>query len=531
MVSFDRRGFLALGAGLASGFGAVGASANGSRAAQPALDPIEREALRRFLAQTSVPLWQGSELAARRLEALRLAIAEAERHGLEPEAYDPAGLHSGSADPTALEAAAGAAFLAFARDLGRGRPIPGLPPRPAEPFEEPARLLERLVRAADPAAFFAGLAPATPRYARLVTLLGELRAVAARGGWTRLPPVDGKVEPDREHPAVRALRRRLAETDGFDGPLEGDRLDPPLVAALERFQARHGLLADGVLGQRTVAALAAPVEWRITQTILALERLRRLPPNREPRWLLVDIAGFRLEAIDEPLPGREEVVLESPIIVGTRYDQTPELTARAVALTLNPYWHVPRSIAVKEILPDVRKDPGWLARNEMAVFDRAGHRVDPSTVAWWALGPGNFPYRLRQDWGPKNPLGRIKLEMPNRYDVYLHDTPRKDLFARTQRTFSHGCMRVARMHELAALLLAEQGCDLARIEAAIEVSRGPRTIPLRTRPLVHVTYLGAVVDADGTVRFRDDVYGRDARLARQLGLASQFARLRGESTA
>jgi murein L,D-transpeptidase YcbB/YkuD len=145
--------------------------------------------------------------------------------------------------------------------------------------------------------------------------------------------------------------------------------------------------------------------------------------------------------------------------------------------------------------------------------------VDPNAVDWWALGPGNFPYRLRQDWGPKNPLGRIKLEMPNRYDVYLHDTPRKDLFARTQRTFSHGCMRVARMHELAALLLAEQGWDLARIEAAIEESRGPRTIPLRTRPLVHVTYLGAVVDADGTVRFREDVYGRDARLARQLGLA------------
>jgi murein L,D-transpeptidase YcbB/YkuD len=519
MVSFDRRAFLALGAGLASGFGAVGASANGHRSRGPALDPVEREALGRFLAQTSAPLWHGSDLAARRLAALRLAIAEAERHGLEPEAYDPAGLQSGSANPEALEASASAAFLAFARDLGRGRPIPGLPPRPPEPFEEPQRLFERLMRAADPAAFFAGLAPATPRYVRLVTLLADLRAVAARGGWTRVPPVDGKIEPGQAHPAIVALRRRLAETDGFDGPFEGDRLDPLLAAALERFQARHGLLADGVLGRRTAAALAAPVEWRIIQTILALERLRRLPPNREPRWLLVDIAGFRLEAIDEPLPGREDVALESPIIVGTRYDQTPELTARAMAVTLNPYWHVPRSIAVKEILPDVRKDPGWLERNEMAVFDRAGQRVDPNAVDWWALGPGNFPYRLRQDWGPKNPLGRIKLEMPNRYDVYLHDTPRKDLFARTQRTFSHGCMRVARMHELAALLLAEQGWDLARIEAAIEESRGPRTIPLRTRPLVHVTYLGAVVDADGTVRFREDVYGRDARLARQLGLA------------
>jgi len=518
MLACERRRFLALTAGLAALGRARDGRANGYRVVRPFLDPAEQAALRRFAAQTRAPLWSGSALADRRLLALRKAIETAERHGLDPEAYDPAALDGRGADPSVLEAAAGAAFLAFARDLARGRPIPGLPPRPAAPGEEPEALLHQLARASDAAAFLDRLAPATPRYARLVSLLAELRATAARGGWARVPPVEGKVEPGEAHPVIPALRRRLAETDGFEGPLDGELLDPPLVTALRRFQERHGLEPDGVLGRRTAAALAAPIEWRIGQVILAMERLRRLPPDRGPRWLLVDIAGFRLKLVEEPAPGQERVLLKSPIIVGTRYNQTPELTARAVAVTLNPFWQVPRSIAVKEILPDIRKDPTWLARNEMVVLDREGRRVDPATVPWHSLGPNNFPYRLRQEWGPKNPLGRIKLEMPNDFDVYLHDTPKKELFARSQRTFSHGCMRVARMHELAALLLAEQGWDRERIEAAIEESRGPRTIPLRTRPLVHVTYLGAVVDADGTVRFREDVYGRDARLAPLLDL-------------
>lgn len=521
MHRIDRRRLLILGAGLAGTAVPSALRANGDRADRPRLDAEERAALDRFRARPgAMPLWHGSAAAERRAEALLAAIGAAERHGLEPEDYGFEELLRLRADPARFEPAASAAFLAYARDLARGRPLPGLPPRPAEPAEAPAALLDRMGLAPDPTALLVGLAPATPRYGRLLPLLAELRAVAARGGWTPVPAPERKVEPGERHPAVPALRRRLAETDGFAGPLDGEELDPPLVAALLRFQERHGLEPDGVFGRRTAAALARPVAWRIAQVILALERLRRLPPERRPRWLLVDIAGFRLELIEEPEPGRETVLLESPIIVGTRYDQTPELTVRGVALTLNPYWNVPRSIAVEEILPEVRKDPTWLARNETIVLDRDGRRVDPATVDWRALGPGNFPYRFRQDWGPKNPLGRIKLEMPNRFDVYLHDTPKKELFARAERTFSHGCMRVARMHELAALLLAEQGWDLARLEATIAAG-GPRTIPLRTRPLVHVTYLGAAVDPDGTVRFRADVYGRDTRLAAALGLSPE----------
>ncbi len=490
--------------------------ANGPDGPAFALEPAERDALRGLGADRRAGIWSGGAAAERRLRALLVALGKAPEHGLAPRTDTIEWLAALRGDPARLETAASAAFLVLARELARGRALPGLPPRPASAEEVPARLLERAGRSQDIDALLESLAPATPRYARLRRLLAELRNVAAAGGWPPVPPIAGKLEPGDRDPAVPALRRRLAVTDGFEGPLDGEELDPPLVEALRRFQARHGLEPDGVWGRRTSAALAAPVTWRIVQVVLAMERLRRLPVERGPRWILVDIAGFRVELLDEPEgPASERTVLESPIIVGTLYNQTPEFTAQVRAVTLNPYWHVPRSIAVQEILPEVRKDPGWLERNEMVVFDREGRRVDPWTVPWGELGRHRFPYRLRQDWGPKNPLGRIKLEMPNPFDVYLHDTPKRELFARTVRTFSHGCIRVARMHDLAALLLAEQGWDRVRIEAAIEAG-GRREIGLRRPVMVHVTYLGATIDADGTARFREDVYGRDTRLARAL---------------
>ncbi len=516
MRSLPRRGLLALAGGLL--WIPRSPRANGDLAT-PYRQPREWRAVDQFLAdRRGMRLWSGDSRAEARLAALLQALEQrAFEHGLDPSSYAPHRLAAWRTEPERLEREASLALLAYALDLRLGRALPNLPPRPPTPEESPRSLLEAAFAAPDLGRWLEGLAPQTPRYARLRALLAELRTVERRGGWTRVPLPPDKLEPGDRHPAVAALRRRLAETDGFLGPLDGDELDPPLVAALQRFQKRHGLDPDGVIGKRTAAALAAPVEWRIAQVILAMERLRRLPPERGRHWLLVDIAGFRLELVEESHAGQEHVLIESPIIVGTRYTQTPELTTRVRAVTLNPFWHVPRSIAVKEILPEVRKDPSWLERNEMAVFDREGQRVDPASVPWGELGPNRFPFRLRQNWGPKNPLGRIKLEMPNPFDVYLHDTPKRELFARTVRTFSHGCIRVARMHELAELLLAEQGWDRARIEAAIEAG-GPRTISLRNPVLVHITYLGAAVDADGTVRFRDDVYGRDAALARALGL-------------
>ncbi len=487
-------------------------------AAAPALLPDERAALRAVGPEPG--LWSGSAAAAARLEALLATLDRAAEQGLDPQAYDPAGLHRlarSGGDPAALERAATAALLAYAREVRRGRDLPRLPPRPPLPGEEPAALLRALAAVSEPAAWLAGLPPPTGRYARLVGLLAELRVVAAGGGWTPLPPLP-RLAPGDAHPGVPTLRRRLRETGDLVGPGEGETIDAPLAEAIRRFQARHGLEPDGILGRRTLAALAVPVEARIRQVILALERRRRVPPELGPRHLLVNIADFALKVVDRVAgPRAERTVLTRPVIVGTRWHQTPIFAARLSEVVLNPYWNVPRSIAVDELLPQIRKDPGWLARNRMVVLDEAGRRVDPDAVAWSGLGRGRFPYRLRQEPGEENALGRIKFEMPNPHAVYLHDTPSRELFGRAVRTFSHGCIRVAEPLGLAELLLAPQGVDRAALEAGIATG-ARRAIRLADPPLVYVTYLTAFVNADGTVQFRDDVYGRDERLARQLRL-------------
>lgn len=513
MAAIDRRRLLALGPGALALAGRATRAAAGPE--PPRLLPGERAALRAFPER----LWTGSRAAEARLDRLLELLAAAEAEGLEPRAYGlealAAARFEGPLEP--LERAASAAFLAYAREVRRGRDLPGLPPRPVTPDEEPAALLAAAARTGDPGALLAGLPPLTARYARLKDLLAELRAVAARGGWTPVPPLPRLASGDT-HPGVPTLRRRLRETGDLVGPEEGEQVDEALLAAIRAFQARHGLEPDGVLGRRTAAALAVPVETRIRQVILALERCRRFPLDPGPRHLFVNIADFSLEVVDRVAGARgERTVLTSPVVVGTVFHQTPTFTARSREIVLNPYWHVPRSIAVGELLPKIRKDPGWLARERMVVLDAAGRRVDPRAVDWASLGPGYFPYRLRQDWGEGNPLGRIKLEMPNPYGVYLHATARPELFDRPVRTFSHGCIRVAAMADLAALLLADQGFDRAALEAAIQAG-GPRRIPILDPPLVHVTYLTAFVDAAGRAQFRDDVYGRDARLARSLGL-------------
>lgn len=486
--------------------------------AGPRLLPDERAALRALGPEPG--LWGGAPAARARLAALLDVLDRATEQGLDPLTYDPEGLRRlarSDADRAMLERAATASFFAYARDVRRGRDLPGLPPRASLPGEEPAALLAALAAAPDPAAWLARLPPATAPYARLVRLLAELRAVAAGGGWTPVPPLP-RLAPGESHPAIPLLRRRLSETGDLVELAAGEVIDAALAAAIRSFQARHGLVADGILGPRTSAALAVPVEARIRQVILALERRRRVPPELGSRHLFVNVADFVLELVDRVLgPNGERTVATRPVIVGTRYHQTPTFAARLTEIVLNPYWNVPRSIALGEFLPQIREDPGWLARNRMVVLDEAGRRVDPQSVPWPELGRGRFPYRLRQEPGEDNALGRIKFEMPNPHGVYLHDTPARELFERPVRTFSHGCIRVADPLGLAELLLLAQGVDRSDLEGAIASGRR-HAIRVREPPLVYVTYLTAFVNADGTEQFRDDVYGRDERLARQLGL-------------
>lgn len=334
--------------------------------------------------------------------------------------------------------------------------------------------------------------------ARFESALAHYRALADTGGWPIVAggPVMGLGD---EGPRVIALRRRLQRTSDLVDSATSNRYDGGVQEAVMRFQARHGLAIDGRVGVQTTAALNVSAAARAAQLALNMERWRRLPPFA-PTHIRVNIAAALLDVVED---GR--LVSTMPVVVGDPKHQTPAFSATIVAVTFNPPWNVPRSIATHEILPRLRRDPGYLAANDIHILDRPqdpfGRNIDWRRIA-------GFPFRLQQQPGPRNSLGLIKFEMPNAFDVYLHDTPTKALFDRPKRTLSHGCIRVSRPYELAQFVLRRGTWTRAAIDAVIAGGH-TQHVPVEPPVPVHVIYLTAFVDDAGTVQFRDDVYGRD----------------------
>jgi murein L,D-transpeptidase YcbB/YkuD len=285
-------------------------------------------------------------------------------------------------------------------------------------------------------------------------------------------------------------------------------LGPELSGALARFQARHALAPDGVLGPRSAEALNVPLARRVRQVELALERWRWTPRDLGPRWIVVNVPAQRLEA-GQGAPPRVTVAMD--VIVGSTDEdrRTPVLVARVDAIAFSPYWDVPRRLAVEELAPDLLRHPG-LAEGDGYFVETPAARL-PATPENLALVEAGEA-RLRQRPGPRNQLGPLKLVMPNPHEVYLHGTARPALFRRNTRALSHGCIRVADPAALAAFLLEEDASwDGARIEAAM-VRAEPLVAPLPSKAKVLLAYATATVDEDGTLRFWPDVYGEDARL-------------------
>jgi L,D-transpeptidase YcbB len=345
--------------------------------------------------------------------------------------------------------------------------------------------------------------------------LAHYRTIASHSGWPQVPAGPTMQMGDHD-PRVKILRQRLWVTEELPHTAakegkDAEWFDDAVEKAVRRFQQRYGLQADGVVGASTLAALNVPVEARMRQIAVNMERWRWLPRQLGRRYILVNIARFSLEVIEDAKP-----VMSMRIIVGKPYQSTPVFNAAMTHLVVNPSWHVPPSIAKEEILPLLRRDPGYLVRQNMRVSQGGGGETDPRSINWLQVSAGNFPYRLRQVPGANNPLGRVKFLFPNQFSVYLHDTPNPELFSRTVRTFSHGCIRIEKPIDLAIYLLRDDpSWSRGKIRQAI--ARGlERTVSLPAAVPVYLLYWTAWVDEDGVVHFRDDIYQRDTSLEKAL---------------
>jgi L,D-transpeptidase YcbB len=357
------------------------------------------------------------------------------------------------------------------------------------------------------------LRPLSGHYQVMREALARYRQIADAGGWPELP--DGPtLDPGDRNEQVAVLRERLAVTGHLPSGqnLAGDPefYDPVLEEAVQTFQRIHGLAEDGRVGPATRRALNLSARDRYRQLLVNLERWRWLPQDLGDHYILVNIPAYQAMVVD----GDEEV-FRLRTIVGLTYRQTPVFSARMTYLALAPYWNVPPGIAARDQFPRLREDPGYVAQQHMVLFEQGTNRVvDPHSVDWSGMSGAEFNrrYRLRQEPGPHNALGRVKFMFPNRHNVYLHDTPGQELFDRVTRTFSSGCIRVERAMELAEHLLRDAPDWTAdRIRQVVAQGR-ERSVTLPDPYMVHIQYWTAWVEADGEVHFRDDIYERDPRV-------------------
>jgi len=413
-------------------------------------------------------------------------------------------------------AAAPALPQALSQPAATARPRPA-PPKPsvsAQPPAKPAstpegRSAAELALSSEPV-FDEGT------YKRIKDTLLGYAAIEVRGGWPALP-ADAKLLPGTSGPAVALLRQHLVISgDLSEAKWAGDAYDADLVDAVKRFQLRHGLDATGTVGAQTLKALNVPVGDRIKQLEASLERLLGTDFVFAERYVVVNIPAAFVEAV-----AGDKVERRYRVIVGKIDKPSPTLTASITAVDLNPTWTVPLSITKTEIANHMRKDPSYLGRMHMRLLGAHDEEVDPGSVDWSMGRSPNFT--VRQDAGTWNALGNLKIDMPNPYSVYMHDTDARKLFADDYRFDSHGCTRVDNVRDLAAWILQDgpPGWDRAAIDAGIAAGQ-TRIINLPRKMPVAWVYLTGWVRRDGTVEFRDDVYKHDDALDRN-GLADVAA--------
>jgi murein L,D-transpeptidase YcbB/YkuD len=458
-----------------------------------------------------------------RVAAVVAVLRDAGTEGLDPAAYHTGALAGRETGETPEAQAArdllvSDAVMRYATDVSVGR----LPPRrktdelELEPRQvDPVALALAVAEAGDVRAALAHLGPPHPEYARLREMLARYLKMAARGGWPVVP--DGeKLRPGTSDPAIPVVRHRLAASEELTGPVTRSPVfDRPLVAAVKAFQARNGLSPDGVIGQATRDALNVGVQQRIEQIVVNMERWRWLPVDLGSRHVVVNIPAFDLALVED---GR--VTLRMPVVVGRTERMTPVLSSQITDLVFNPFWRVPPTIASKDILGKIRQDGSYLSGQSIHVYRRhetGPVELDPQEVNWRRLGGAEIAQlRLRQEPGPTNPLGRVKFQMANTLDIYLHDSPSRSLFQRPERAFSSGCVRVGDALGLATALLQDMPEWTEERRTTLLADWETHKVRLKRPVPVHLIYQTAWLDDAGVAHFREDIYERDKRLAQSL---------------
>ena len=481
-----------------------------SVAESASVDPVVAEFYRARNYQT---LWIGAQDVERR-RAVLTAFDGASRHGLPTARYDAAALRAGFAaaqtegDLGRLEVAMTEAFLTYAHDMKSGVLTPkkvdgGILQEVVAP--DPARLLAEIAKD-DPQALLRSLPPKSPQYARLMKEKIRLEAEIVSGEGSIAVSVN-KLEPGASGAAVVAMRDRLIEL-GYIQRSISQTYDRQIVSAVQRFQLDQGLNADGVAGPSTIEALNLTSRERLKAVVVAMERLRWLgDAPLGDRHIWVNLPEFTAKVVDN---GR--ITFQTRTVIGKSVadQRSPEFSDEMEYMVVNPSWGVPRSILVKEYLPLLRSNPN--AVSHLQVVDNRGRVVPRGAVNFAAYSAANFPFGLRQPPSDGNALGKVKFMFPNPYNIYLHDTPTKSLFANEVRAYSHGCIRLGDPMDLAYTLLARQSDDpRAEFKRDLDTNR-ETNVTFKQKIPVHLVYFTAWPTEAGAIGYRRDVYGRDGRI-------------------
>ncbi len=377
---------------------------------------------------------------------------------------------------------------------------------------DPVEIFKKALESGDIVGSLYALRPRYKGYARLMDKLALHRRIAEQGGWDEVP--EGiTLKLDIEDDRVVVIKKRLRSTGDLKNETEEDSrvYDIKLQEAVTSFQRRHGLADDGNIGKVTLEALNIPIEGRIIDIMINLERCRWLPQDLGEHHVMVNIPAFVMEVIKG-----NELMLEMDVAVGKPFRETPVFSAKMIYLVFNPYWTVPPTILAQDIIPAQSKNPNYLKNLNIRVLNNKGVEVSPAEIDWNTANLKNFPYQLRQDPGPNNALGEVKFIFPNPFNVYMHDTNHRELFVKSDRALSSGCIRLSKPLDLASYLLAsQQDWSETRLREILK-SQQNYTIPLVNPLNVHLQYWTSFIDENGVHNFRKDIYNRNDKVYKAL---------------